>query len=332
VLAHLIQGEQTFVFDGFADRAFFHAIAAAHLGIVGHAGGFAVAFMAHVTNVRFTKHQLLANVGHAAPIAQQLEVPAAVHGVAVQTRAHQLVVADDEFFVHAFVRVAQHNLFSAAVIASHEVARAEQINAGDFELGRGERAGVAANAELGQMVGQHFALLKQRCHQTIGNATVGRAFAHGINAWVCHGLQRVTHDNAALTMQVHFFGQCCVGANAHGHHHQLGGHMRAVFEQDRCHTAVFVGLQFLGVCLHAELHAALFERALQQAACHFVELTLHQPFTDVHHGHAHAAFHQTVGCFEAEQTAANHHRVFVCRGRINHGLCVGDVAVGQHAL
>ena len=184
-----------------------------------------MAFMAHVANVGFAKHQLLSYVGHAASITQQLEVPATIHGVAVQTRAHQLIVADDEFFVHAFVRVAQHNLLGAGVTTSHEVACTEQIDASDFELGRSERAGVATNAKFGQMVGQHFALFKQRGDQTIGNASVGCAFTHGINTWIGHGLQRVADHNAALAMQVHFFGQGCVGANAYGHDHQLGWHV-----------------------------------------------------------------------------------------------------------
>ena len=59
-----------------------------------------------------------------------------------------------------------------------------------------------------------------------------------------------------------------------------------------------------------------------------VELALHQPRHQVHHGDVHAAQHQAVGGLEAEQAAADHHRVLVrarrrrssrwcrrCRGR-----------------
>ena len=69
VFAHLVQGEQTFVFDGFANRALVHAVATAYFGVIGHAGGFAMSFVAHVANIGFTKHQLFANIGNAAPIA-----------------------------------------------------------------------------------------------------------------------------------------------------------------------------------------------------------------------------------------------------------------------
>ena len=125
VFAHLVQGEQTFVFDGFANRAFVHAVAAAHLGVIGHAGGFAVAFMADVANIRFAKHQLFANVGNAASIAQEFEIPTAVDRVAIQTSADQLVVANHQLFVDAFMRIAQDNFFSRSVGAAHEITRAE---------------------------------------------------------------------------------------------------------------------------------------------------------------------------------------------------------------
>jgi len=81
-----------------------------------------------------------------------------------------------------------------------------------------------------------------------------------------------------------------------------------------------------------EVQAAVFQRALQQLAGHVVQLALHQPGGDVHHGHAHPAQHQAVGGFQAQQTATDHHRVFVRGGRVDHHVGVGDVSVGDHAL
>ena len=83
VLAHLLDGEQTLLLDGLADGALGHAIATAHFRFVGHAGGLAVALVADVADIAFAKHQLVADVGNAAAVAQQLEVPAAVHGVTI---------------------------------------------------------------------------------------------------------------------------------------------------------------------------------------------------------------------------------------------------------
>ena len=52
----------------------------------------------------------------------------------------------------------------------------------------------------------------------------------------------------------------------------------------------------------------------------------------MHHAHRHAAQHQAVGCFQAQQAAANHDRVLVPGGGFNHGVGVGNVAVCDHAF
>ena len=332
VLANFIECEQALVLDGFANAAFGDAVAAADFGIVGHAGRLAVALVAHIADVGLAKHQLVANVGHAAPLAQQFEVPTAIDGVAVQTSAHQLVIANHQFFVNAFVRVAQHNFFGFTIVAAHEVARTEQVDAGDLELGGGQRAAVAANAKLRQMVGQDFALLEQGRDQAIGDATVRGAFAHRIDARVGDRLHRVADHDAALAMQAHAFGQGGVGADAHGHHHQVGGHFAAVLEANALYPALGATHERLGLCADQKFHAAVLQGLLQQVAGGFVELALHQPGCHMHHGHVHAAFHQAIGRFQTEQAAANHHGFAVLGGGVNHGLGVGNVTVGQHAI
>jgi hypothetical protein len=67
------------------------------------------------------------------------------------------------------------------------------------------------------------------------------------------------------------------------------------------------------------------------SAAALVELALHDPLAEVHHGHVHAAQHQPVGRLQAEQAGADHHRVAVLAGGLDHRLGVGDVAVGEHA-
>jgi hypothetical protein len=108
-------------------------------------------------------------------------------------------------------------------------------------------------------------------------------------------------------------GQRGVGADAHGHHHQVGRHLAAVLEADRLDPAVVATHQLLRLRADQELHAARFQRVLQQLARHVVELALHQPGGDVHHAHRHAALHQAVGRFQAQQAAADHDRVLVLR-------------------
>ena len=69
-------------------------------------------------------------------------------------------------------------------------------------------------------------------------------------------------DDAALDMQAHFFGQGGVGAYAHGHDDQIGGHFAAVFKADGAHAAFLIAQQFLGLRLHQKLHAAVFQGLL----------------------------------------------------------------------
>ena len=91
-------------------------------------------------------------------------------------------------------------------------------------------------------------------------------------------------------------------------------------------------MQGLGLFAQAKVQTTAFQGALQQLAAGFVQLPLQQPFADMYHGHVHAAQHQAVGGFKAQQAAADDHCVFVGLGGVDHGLGVGDVAVADHAL
>ena len=87
-----------------------------------------------------------------------------------------------------------------------------------------------------------------------------------------------------------------------------------------------------GLRLHQELHAALFQRGLQQGCRRFVELAFHQGIQQVHHGDLHALFHQAVGGFKAEQAAADDNGLFIILCRLQHGVDIMDVAKGDHAV
>ena len=82
-------------------------------------------------------------------------------------------------------------------------------------------------------------------------------------------------------MQPHAFGQRRVGADADRHHHQIGGHLGAVFELHPADAAavftVLAGHQRCRLRADQEFHASVFERLLQQLAGDIVELALHQP-------------------------------------------------------
>ena len=330
VLAHLLQREQALLLDRLADGALGHAVAAADLVAVGHRGGLVVALVADVADVALAEHQLVPDVADLAALAQQLEVPAAIDGVAVQAGADQLVVLDHELLVDAGEGIAHHDLLGA--LAAHEVAGREQVDAGHLQLGAGLAAEVAADAELRQVVRADLALLEQRRHQAVGDAAVRGAFADGVDAGIGHRLQCVGDDDAAVAVQAGAFGQRGVGADAGGHHNQVGGDLLAILEAHRHHAAVLVADQRLGLRTHAEAQAALLQRLAQQVASLVVELALHQPVADVHDGDLHAAQHQAVGRFQAQQAAADDDGVLVLGGRLDHRVGVGDVAVADHTV
>ncbi|OPZ08245.1 MAG: hypothetical protein BWZ07_03190 [Alphaproteobacteria bacterium ADurb.BinA280] len=70
MLPHFVQREQALVLDRLDDDTFADAVAATDLIGVLHLGGFAVPFVADVTDVGFTKHQVIANLVDGLAFAQ----------------------------------------------------------------------------------------------------------------------------------------------------------------------------------------------------------------------------------------------------------------------
>jgi len=97
-------------------------------------------------------------------------------------------------------------------------------------------------------------------------------------------------------------------------------------------STIFVADDGFGVFSQQEVQAAVFQRFLQHLAGDFIELALHQPLRQMHDGDIHAAQFQAVRRFQPEQAAADHDRVLVLAGRIDHRIGVGDIAIGDHAL
>ena len=63
-----------------------------------------------------------------------------------------------------------------------------------------------------------------------------------------------------------------------------------------------------------------------------IELAFQQPAGQMHHGHFHAAQFQTIGGLQTQQAAADHHRMALDLGGVDHGLRIVDVAVADDAF
>ena len=181
------------------------------------------------------------------------------------------------------------------------------------------------------MVGADLGLLEQRRHQAVGDAAVAGALADRVHARVV-GLQRVVDHDAAVAVDAGGLGQGGVRADAGGHHHQVGRDLLAVGEAHRRHPAIGVADDLGGGGVEPERQAALGQRLFQQRAGDRVELALQQPAGQVHDGHLHAAQLQAVGRLQAEQPAADHHRMLLLPGGVDHRLRIVDVAVADDAF
>ncbi|MEY9514527.1 hypothetical protein ABIF16_005258 [Bradyrhizobium elkanii] len=324
--ADVVEREQLLLADRLDDGPLADAVAAADLGLVAHRGNGALAADAAIAEIGGAEHQALAHMRDVGAVTQMLEVPGAVDGVAIEHGADDLLVLQDDALVDAAVGVLQHDLL--LVRARREVAGREQVDAGDLQLGRGDRAVIGGKTLHREVVGADLGLVEQRRDETVGLAPVLHALADRVDPAVI-GLHGVGDDDAALAVQPGLLGELEIRADADRHHHEIGRQLGAVAEpyagdavlaQDR-----------LGLRRHLEHHAALFQRLAQQAACHRIELTLHQRVEQMHDRDVHAALHQPVGGLEAQQAAADHHRVAIVGRGLDHAIDVIDVAEADHA-
>ena len=179
------------------------------------------------------------------------------------------------------------------------------------------------------MVGADFGLVEQRRDKAVALAAVLHAFADRVDAAVI-GLHGVGDDDAALAIEPGLPGELETGLDADRHDDDACRQFGAVLETYA--GDVILAEDRLGLRRHLEHHAALFQRLAQQAAGHRIELALHQRVEQMHDGDGHAALHQPVGGFEAQEAAADHHRMAACGGDLDHVLDVLDVAKADDAL
>ena len=338
----ILQGEEPLGGDRLDYGPLADPVAVAHLHVVAHQGRLGLAAVAGVPQVGLAEEQVLAHVGDLGPLAHELEEPGPVRRVAVEHGPGELVVADDQLLVDPGPGVLIEDLLGP--LAALVVAGGEQVDAGHLELGRGHRALVAPIAQAGQVIGADLGLLEQRRHQAVADPAMLDALAHRVDAGVI-GEHGVVHHDAALAVEPGLLGQGHVGADAHGHDHQVRRDLGTVGEAHPGDPVALVrdgqyprgagsgpwdAQDGRGLGRHQELQSPVLQGRLEHGRRGGVELTLHQAVQDVNHGHLHALAQQTIGRLQPQQSAPDDHRVFVVPGRSQHGVHVGDVAIAQN--
>ncbi len=102
--------------------------------------------MAGVAETVLAEHEMVADLAHVLAVAHELQVPGAVHGIAVQHGANQLVIFDDQFFVNMTGGIFEYQIFT--VIITDKVTGWKQIDTGDFQLGWGNAAHITSDTHL----------------------------------------------------------------------------------------------------------------------------------------------------------------------------------------
>ena len=317
---HRVQRGQAVLGDGGQHAALADAVAAAHLGGVGQRLD---ARRRRRSGQGGAEHQQVAHGGDVGALADQVEVPAPVAGVAIQHRADQQVAAQYQPLVDAARHVAEHDLLRALVAG--EVAGGEHIDAGDLQPGAGDGGLVGAVGDPGDLVGADLGHVPDRRHQAEHLATVLHALAHREDAHVA-GAHRVIDPNAAPDRQAGGAGQRHVGTDARRHDHQIGRQFPAVRQLQRRDPILAQQRAGVGAGHHAD--AAGCQVGCQQLARERVELAVHQGGRQMHDGHVHAAAPQPMRRLQPEQAAADHHRT---AARRQHRVDVGNIAEGDHA-
>ena len=138
----------------------------------------------------------------------------------------------------------------------------------------------------------------------------------------------IVHDNAAIDGNPGIAGDGYRRADAHCHHHQIGGDRGPVLEQ---HPLGALGPQDLrGVGSGQDRLPARFERLFEQPPRSLVELALHQRGHQVDDGNLHPPQAETMRCLEPQQAPADHHRRPAVFGRLEHRLDIVHVAKPDH--
>ena len=272
------------------------------------------------------KDQGFAHVRDIGLVADQAEEPVAVGGVAIHHGTNDHVVFDDQTAVDTARRIAEDDVFAA--FAFGKVACAEQVTAGDFQLG-GQFFLNILRLFPQQGFGDHLGLIVKRRNKAKDRPVVFDAFTNGQH--ICIGCDHlVVYVDAFANSQTGLGRQGDVRADADRHDQQVTGQFGAVVQQKGADMAVFAQ-NFFGIRTAFDGDAFVHQRLAQQVACRLVQLTFHQVTHDVDHSHVCTACGHTSRGFQTQQTATDHDNLVVGTHG-HHPFGVFQITIGNHAF
>ena len=257
---------------------------------------------------------------------QPLHVAVAVGGVADEDDARQPAVADRQLLVDADGAIFVADRLGVLLAP---VARREDVDTHDLELGGLHRAGVGRAPVAGDRGRQHLALLEQRRDEPVTDAAMLHALADREDVGD-RGLHVVVDDDAAVDVQPGFVRQVDVGPDAGGDHDQIRFEAAVVGERDAFDMSVAEHRRRRPPEQHADAEVLHLPEQIVTAVR--IELPLHQRRHQVHDGDLASLHLKAARGLEAEQPAADHHGPRL-RARPPHQLArVVERAEHEHAV
>src|SRR5882672_2589326 len=253
--------------------------------------------------------------------------PRAVGDLAVENRAGQTALTQNELLVLAAPGVAQGELL-VAVVARFKHAGGKNVDAGDLQAGMENGRDIRLRAVAAESDRTNARLLPQRTDQAERLPVMLDAFAHGENAALARR-HEIVDDDAAIDIEPCGAREIDVGPHADGEDDEIGRKFAPIGELHGLYAVVTD--DGLGLRLRQHGYAAAFEVALKEQAGRLVELALHQALHEMEHGDRHAASHQAEGRFEPEQPAADHDGATTMAAGLAHELEIRDIAKSADA-
>jgi hypothetical protein len=247
--------------------------------------------------------------------------------VAEQDRAEHLAAGRrDELAVRAGGGVGNDDLALALGRAGRD-----ELDAHHVELRRGDRAPIArSRPRRDERPGADARLVVDRRDDPVHDAVVLCALADGEHAGVgAH--EPIVDDDAAVDGDARGAREVDVRADADGDHDEVARELRAVGEGQAADRAVAVGEHRARGVLEADVDAERLDRRGKHGRRRRVELALHEPVDEVHHGRRAPALGQRVRGLEAKEPATDDRGVARAPGVREDRRAVGRVAEDMHA-